>query len=454
MTDMERTDFLTQREFQDIYNHLPEDSWEKAKVYNPHHKISRTNDSVRISEKNYEKRDSVVRDIKRIILPKLIGWMRADIENFQHCWLRTRHVEWMRYHEGDFFKPHRDFEKYTCNGMTPFVFILGLNDVEEGGETRVEKKVLSGSAKRNGGILFQSNLMHESIMVQKGMKLCLKLELFVFIEKTDNVFRVHGPNMKWMSLWPKAGLRLLENYIHNSSDFHKTKSDIEFSESTSRDIHNLSLIICDPKSSLPVDVDFYFPGYSKYSLHEIFAFAHFAGSDQKFFYGTDHHAWEFINTGLELDPSIQLFVCLWIRNGDSIRDYFIESIYNRDGKCVYKDLFYQVFFIKETNEYAKLPDIKKSMLLRFMKRFDAHIDVHNDPDIPKYPTKGVQKEIRINPSMPPPSDIKHRPMYREGTETFTEREWCNDEDSGYQTFTYHEYRQYDIQIRYVAIKSA
>lgn len=447
---MEKQDFLSEAAFEEIRGFVPTDSWVTAQVFNPQKWLSKVNDTVRRSEKHYEKRQPVVKSLKKVILPRLIQWMKGEIKGYQYCWFRPNHVEWMRYHEGDFFRPHKDFERYTCNGMTPFVFILGLEDVEEGGETRVEDLLLSSSARKNGAILFQSNLQHESVTVKKGVKLCLKIELFVFRSEAE-FYRVRGLNSQWLSFWQKSELKLVENYIERCRDFHRQGSDIVVEESSSKDIHNLSLLIADPKTPLPVDVDFYFPGHDKQSLHEIFSFDHSIRSGERIFYGQDEKAWEYLNTEYVLPVNMQLCVCLWIKEPKSNKDYKMESVYSRDGRCARVDRWWNTFSVEASERYSSLVDIRKKLLFNFMARFDSHQSTARDSDpLKSQPARKPLYKTKIDYRFPTPSDLKHKPLRKSGVETVTEQEWCNDEESGYDTYTYESYRQYDLQIRYVA----
>lgn len=449
---MEQKDFLPEGEFKQILGYLPTESWVNAQVYNPYYSVSRVNETVRKSEKNFEKRQSVIHSIKKVIVPRLTQWMKSEIKGYQYCWFRPRHVEWMRYQEGDFFRPHKDFEKYTCNGMVPFVFILGLQDVEEGGETKVEKVVLSSSARKNGAVLFQSNLEHESVVVKKGIKLCLKIELFVF-KSEDEFFRIHDQHNQWLSFWPKSELKLIDNYIERCRDFHRHGSEIVLEKSSSKDIHNLSLLIADPKTPFPVDVDFYFPGYDKNSLHEIFSFAYFLRSEDRFFYGQHEKAWEYLNTEVKLPPDMQLCVCLWIKQPKVNKEYKTETVYSRDGCYAYIDSWWNTFSLKASKQYSALSDIKQKILLHFMERFDNRRRAKDLSPPKAFPAATAISEIKIDYSFPPPSDLKHKPLRKSGTETITEREFCNDEESGYDIYTYDAYCQYDLQIRYVVWRS-
>lgn len=445
---MNQLDFLNKKSFDEIYKLLPEEGWQDAKVYSTLDKKSFVNKEFRKSEKNFEKRRDVLKNIKKIIMKPLIKYCKENIENFQYIWMRINHTEWIRYYEGDFFKSHKDFEKYICNGMHPYVLILGLNDVEDGGETRVETSICNGSCRKNGAVLFQANYEHESLVVKKGIKVALKLEFFIYIG--NDFSRVSDYEKKWTSFWGSKELNLFDNYFKSQLQFEKAKNGIEskdlfISEELAKNSHNLGLMIADPKIKLESEIEFLFPTFTINSLHDLFIINNFLIDEtQKIVFCNDSIAWQYLNEKIDLPSNCGLFVGLWDKKYKNSEYVFSES-YNRVGELYdgHKNI---------KNKYADYDSIKINILNDFLNKFDKY----NNKKIKLNLIDGKNiTQNRINYSLLKkiePSDEIQKPFFEKGKVTVTEKEFCNDEDSGYDTYTYTEYQQFYMQIRFVLFR--
>lgn len=447
---MNRHNFLSQENFDVILSYLPKNGWRPAKVYSKDQKKSYVNKVVRKSEKNYEKRRDVLRSIKQIVMKPVIECFKNHIPNFRRCWVRNNQTEWIRYYEGDFFKPHKDFEKYICNGMIPYVIIIGLNDVEEGGETKVENEIFDGSSKKNGAILFQANLTHESLVVKKGLKIALKLEFFVYAD--SDYIKVQDKDNRWISYWSTKELELLDNYFKSHLDFERSRSkNLIVSEELARDSFNLGIMIADPRLKLPSEIDLLFPGFTVQSIRELFLIYKFMNdTSQKFLFCNDPLAWDYLNQHMELPTDCGLYVGIWVKK-DLSEKYKLKNYYNRRGDQYH--YYYQFSPLKENNEYADYEDLKIHVLDKFLKIFD-HYDEKNinlEYKIGKHLKNGFKGNIFK--FIDEPSDTLERPIFHSGKTTITEREFCNEEDAGYITYTYKEYLRYYIQIRYFLVRN-
>jgi hypothetical protein len=441
---METTNFLTSTQYNVIKNLLPEQGWQDAKVYSMNDKKSYVNGNVRKSQKNFEKRKDIIKTIKNIVMKPLKKWLKESIENYQYVWMRYNHTEWIRYYEGDFFKSHKDFEKYICNGMIPYVLILGLNDVEEGGETRVEDKILNGSCRENGAVLFQGNLEHESLVVKKGIKIGLKLEFFIYVG--SDFTRVCDENKKWTSYWSSFELNLFDNYFKSHSHFKNTK-DLILSEDLAKESHNLNLMIADPKLKLPCEIELLFPSFTTNALHDIFNIHNFIkDSSQKLIFCNDPIAWDYINSQIEFPSDCGLFVGLWTKKY-SHSDYDLTKYYDREGQ---KYDFY--YYKKEKSQYVNYDSLKIKILNEFLNIFDkyGHKNIELILKDGKIINKHYLKYSFLNQYKP--SDSIQKPIFEKGKATITEKEFCNDEESGYDYYTYTEYQQYYIQIRFALFR--
>jgi len=445
---MNQLDFLNKKSFDEIYKLLPEDGWQEAKVYSISDKKSFVNEEFRKSEKNFEKRRDVLKIIKKNIMKPLINFCKQNIENFQYIWIRSNHTEWIKYYEGNFFKSHKDFEKYICNGMNPYVVILGLNDVEEGGETKVENIICNGSCRKNGMVFFKGNLDHESLIVKKGIKIALKLEFFIYIG--NDFTRVSDEEKKWTSFWGTKELNLFDNYFKSQLHFENAKNDIDtkdliISEELAKYSHNLGLMIADPKIKLESEIELLFPLFTINSLHDLFIINNFLNDvSQKFIFCNDNIAWEYLNEKIDLPSNCGVFVGLWDKKYKN-SEYVFSECYNRIGEKYYSNN-------RSINKFTDYDSIKINILNEYLNKYDKF----NNKKIKLNLKDGkniIQNRIEyLLKKKIKPSDEIQKPIFEKGTVTITEKEFCNDEESGYDIYTYKEYEQSYIQIRFVLFR--
>jgi len=443
---MDQAHFLAHDEFLKIREFIPNNGWRPAKVYSLGKKKTMVDTQIRKSGKNYEKRKDVIREMKKIIMKPCIKWFKENIQHFQYCWMRNNQTEWIRYQEGDFFRPHQDFEKYICNGMIPFVFILGLQDVEQGGGTKIGDTVCMGSAQENGAVFFQANLMHESLPVEKGVKLALKLEFFIFVG--EDFIRTQDDHKRWLSLWSIEELKLMENFFMSKFDFDKKMSKtVTLGSDLARESCRLNMSIADPTVS-HTGCDILFPGFTVKALHDIFSIHHFIHHyrNDKIVFGSDPIAWEFINTKMSIPENFGLYVGIWSKK-NLADQYVLQNYYNRKGE-VFHSFYYMKNPSKTCNEYVEYPSLKIHILDKFLNRFD-HYDEKN---VSLHYEKGqcvhnpVLKNLERVKHVP--SDNTEKPSFEKGKVTVEEKEFCNEEDAGYMTYRHTEYKQYFIQIRF------
>ena len=88
----------------------------------------------------------------------------------------------MRYHPGEFYKPHHDYYN-ACetwmNGNRHFTFLIYLNDVDEGGETGFPRLNISVTPTAYSALVFNDVLdngepdertLHEGVPPVRGIK--------------------------------------------------------------------------------------------------------------------------------------------------------------------------------------------------------------------------------------------------------------------------------------------
>ena len=88
----------------------------------------------------------------------------------------------MRYHPGEFYKPHHDYYN-ACetwmNGNRHFTFLIYLNDVDEGGETGFPRLNISVTPTAYSALAFNDVLdngepdertLHEGVPPARGIK--------------------------------------------------------------------------------------------------------------------------------------------------------------------------------------------------------------------------------------------------------------------------------------------
>jgi hypothetical protein len=450
---LDQEQFLSVRDFDIIKEACPIEGWQEAVVYNRSLKKDVTSHDFRKAYKTPETRKHIQKTFKNIITKTLLPWLRTQ-PHFQHLWVRP-FTEWLRYEEGMFFQKHQDFERYVCNGMVPYVCLIGLQDTENGGETVVGEQVCRGSCRQNGVVFFPSNIPHQAKKVVKGVKVCLKMEIQVFFSPEDGFIRVSDKDNQWLSFWSKKELELVDNYICSHHHF-TDRTTIETSTDMAKDIHNMMIRIAEPMSKVPVAEeaqDMIFPTRTIAFLHDIFSYHHFSQApDQRVFFGSDAKAWDYMNKEMELPPHHTLLVGLWYKE-EKDEPYRLSSLCDRAGNEI--SMAFPTT-VKEMNKYADYDTLCANLLQDFTNHKDISSSSSSFSFMFRPPltekdgrrTPSVRKNWRpLIKSYKPSDQVKY--IKRSGVQVETVSEMCNDEHGYSETGTYSRYVSYSIHIRWL-----
>jgi hypothetical protein len=368
-------------------------------------------------------------------------------------------TEWLRYDPGMFFQKHQDFERYICNGMVPYVCLIGLQDTEKGGETMVGEQVCHGSCRENGVVFFPSNLPHQAKTVIRGRKTCLKMEMQVFFSPEDGFVRVSDKDRQWLSFWSKKELELVDNYIRSHRQFmdtphHKKSTDIQTSTETAREIHNMMLRIAEPTSKTPRVTeeaqDKIFPTCTVSFLHDIFAYYHFKQQNPSVFFGSDAKAWDFMNQEMDLPSHHTLLVGLWYKE-EKDEPYRLSSLWDR--ACHKMDNYFPTV-VEEMDTYMDYDSICAMILEEFTIRKDIQLTACSTSPPEKIQKKGRKTPCVVQPwrdlvkPYKPSEDGKY--IKKSGVQTESVSEMCND-DMNSESWEYRRYVSFFIKIRWLVV---
>jgi hypothetical protein len=155
--------------------------WQSAQVFNRKKGRHVRNTDVRRHSKHVIDDKDTCRQVTQPINEALSR--RFPDDSF---WLRDSHIDILYYKEGDFFRRHEDFIKYYFPDVRLYVLLIGLQTCHDGGETvlytTAEGTPHFGSVRRNRACFFPAHIPHESRVVKKGEKLCLKVDVF-FVQR-------------------------------------------------------------------------------------------------------------------------------------------------------------------------------------------------------------------------------------------------------------------------------
>jgi hypothetical protein len=122
--------------------------------------------------------------IEKHILPMI----NNDVDDVKFSLTRSD-IEFVRYNEGDFFKPHKDFKDVKSTDQESFTCIINIKGAKEGGETVVhnneknnEKTFRETGQIPGSGLIFKKHLLHEGRAIEEGVKIIVKFNL-VGVEK-------------------------------------------------------------------------------------------------------------------------------------------------------------------------------------------------------------------------------------------------------------------------------
>ena len=455
--------FLAPQDVEDLSTKIPTtEQWTQAVVHHRRDNLDRVNPATRKAYKCVENRHDLIDRVQRQIMASLLPLLRKQ-DGFMYCWPRGhRGTEWLRYKPGMFFRPHTDFERYVCGGLRPYVALLGLNDVEEGGETRVGDRKCVGGARKNGMVFFQATELHEALPVIRGEKICLKMEFFVVTADPDDLFCVGRGN--GTSVWSRSAIQRFDNYLRSFISFisfqTSSKQKMVVSEKTAQDLRRLMFAIAEARGEDKIDnsnlCDPYFPTLSTRFLHDVFTCLEYLRSPphhrtSTVLLGNDDQAWEYLNTHTNFLPdSARLMVGLWFKKSGK-DTYRLHSVYHRLGhnvnSCSTSDL--------PTDRYRPYATIHRHALAEFIHDQDLAVGA-----APAYDSNDLEESGKDLPrthqpfdwttvlQTVQPSDRVQKKIRRHGTVITTETEMCNDEDAGTTTETYETYVSFDIQIRW------
>jgi hypothetical protein len=466
---MDKKDFLSGQDFSQILHHMPrKEEWRQAVVYNRRSGENIINPKIRHAYKIREINPANCRLWQSMCTRRLVSILREELKNFHYVFARPVGIEWLHYEPGMFFRPHQDFERYTCNGMIPYVLLLGMCDVEEGGETLVGETVCSGSIKRNGAVFFPSNMVHEARPVIRGIKCCLKLEYFVFVDEDPIVVSSHTGD--WKSFWTQPAIAMVDNYIRSHLDF-KGENHVRVSTSMAQGISSLMRSIAHPMPHRPISSfdDMIFPNLSIHALHDLFTTI----SSESIILGKDPHAWEILQQASPTSITSVCLVGLWARN-DHDDKYRLRLLVDRMGRCL-SYMNKKVWRSPPMQEdldgshFMSYPCLRERLIQKFIisedfpkessvydKESIAQTDLKKGTVSPSWETiqsilSASWKELlKVQPAQ---TKIVHENSRRiAGEINKEEREWCNDEESGFETVRWKEYVSFQIQTRWVRIR--
>lgn len=422
-------------------------SWEDAVVYDRRRQVQRVNKESRHALKVRERSGELCKTVQALCTRRLIGILRESVPHFHHLFPRPFQMEWLRYEPGMFFRPHQDFERYVCNGMIPYVLLIGLCDVEEGGETRVGDRMCAGSTSRNGAVFFPSNMMHEACPVLKGIKMCVKLDYFVFADEEPVIVRSEEG---WKSFWTRPALSMVDNYIRCHQDFMRKADKLLVSEATARGLHNMMKQITIASGHNDPFHEMMFPNLPVAVLHDIFLTV----SPDPIVLGRQSLAWDYLHRHR---PGIYL-VGLWEKETKQDR-YTLSMIADRRGRLIKMDYLTKQLMMPQENmeeddHFLPYPILRQRLVQTFIK----NKELPSRP-VPEKTWSIGQKEPTVWESTisrywkelhdVQPSD--NDSIKVEGEVHRREKEFCNDEESGYEIVEWTAYLSYRIQTRWIRL---
>ena len=444
--------FLQGDEFQKIADVLPVGEWCMSNVHRKETKEDVVDPSVRCSMTVKERRREVLKSVEKTLLKPLLRLFRQD-DRFRYLVIRLGHTEWLRYWPSMYFLPHKDFERYTCNGMVPYVALLGMTDTQEGGKTKWRDTVLEGSTHRNGLSCFPSNEIHEAEKVVQGVKLVLKVELFVFFSTDQDFMMLSDASNRWRSFWRKSGLSLCDNFIDSYRHFVQSDT-LQVSSDMARALYRAMLSIASGRyeSQTAKDFNLVFPGQKPWYVHDLMCTYSLlrTGKPGDLYLGTDATAWHEINRGL-LDwtkpGEFTTGVALYVRREQSQRFVYYMA-------CCRQGLFVEK---TKPNTFLSFQDLKEMLVHRFILdeeifALSQPVSVQEKPEVHDSHLKGMSNTIPTDRLSRISTDPKFGRRI-EGRKAEVWTEMCNDEESGFVTDTYSWYVTVDLQIRWYIIKT-
>lgn len=446
--------FLPEELFQELSLRMPfTDKWTPANVFS---KKTRKNIFSPENRAAYKVAEDITGSGELIekIHEHVMGVVRS-MDGFVDGWIRPDQVEWIRYDKDGFFNVHCDFERYRCNGMTPFTLMIGMTDTALGGETVVEKRLLRGSTRRNGMVIFPSNLPHEGKRVREGKKVCLKLELLVFLSSdTTTHFTVRDTSSSFVSYWHKEGLDLVDNYITSKLRFEKKEASdvVVVSEEVSEALKESMIRI---GFGSRIADDFMFPSMNNRTMHNLLVAMDFlADSSRDVVMCACPIAWDIINRRVNMEArGVAACVVAWHTKESTDPSWFsIRASCGRSDLGKEKDTFlpFDVLAGRVVRASIKFLDMYPDNKLRYEK--GEHAVVGAMPACvmdSSLLSSHIQRTKRFFPS-----DRLFQPDLVEGDVRKVSWEMCNDSDGGYESYDYDEYTSFLFYPRWILARPA
>lgn len=445
--------FLPEELFQELSSRAPSaDNWKPANVFSKKTKKNLFSPENRMAYKVAED-ITVAEELIETIHEHVMRVVRS-MEGFVDGWIRPDQVEWVRYDKDGFFNLHCDFERYRCNGMTPFTLMIGMTDTVLGGETIVEKRLLKGSTRKNGMVLFPSNVLHEGKRVLRGEKMCLKLELLVFLTNdTTTHITVRDETSSSISYWHKEGLDLVDNFITSKMRFEKDTSDVVIvSDDVSAGLKDSMIRI---GFGSRIGDDFMFPLMSNRTMHNLLIAMDFlADPSRDIVMCACPIVWDIINRRVNMEErGVAACVVAWHTTETTDPSWFlIRSSCGRSDPGKEEDTFlpFDVLAGRVVRASIKSLDMYPDTELRYGK--GEHAVQEAMPacvmDSAVLCTH-IQHTNRFFPS-----DRLFQPDVVQGDVHKVSYEMCNDSERGYESYEYEEYTSFLFYPRWVLVRPA
>lgn len=203
--------------------------WQPAKVFNRKKGHDLQNTNVRRHSNHVIDDKDMCRQLTQTIHERLSSLFPDD-----SFWIRDSHMDVLHYAEGDFFHRHEDFIKYFFPDVRLYVLLIGLETCQDGGETVVYAQKSQGvpyygSVRKNRACFFPAHIPHESRVVKKGEKMCIKLDVF-FVQR-------QAPTKMMMCRVGKTIFPFLHSWFQGFESFLESMS--RFHGSQALDIHSI-----------------------------------------------------------------------------------------------------------------------------------------------------------------------------------------------------------------------
>jgi len=175
--------------------------------------------------KTYEDKD-ILDDCQKLV----------DLVNHQNDQIKfvlvRNNATYIKYQEGEFFKPHEDYLSLTSNLIQEYTMIMCVDANCQGGETVLHfnqhfKHASQASITPLHILIFRKDIKHEGALIEKGYKEIMSLNLWAVDNKSDRVVVIDGfkdsqPNQKYIIPMEKiTNSKLPENMLKSFISFRE-----------------------------------------------------------------------------------------------------------------------------------------------------------------------------------------------------------------------------------------